>query len=348
AGLQLTTDGELGLYRLHLDDSNHHHDGSRILRGDMRAILARPFDFGSFVLEPFVGGRLTFSDTRFVAGATPNQHYDAALGFRPPPEDAELEEDLVSRAQLLFGVNAQTNLTRVYSGVRSKLFDIEGLRHIITPSVRWENALGQSGRELEFVQTDEVAALGNHNRVLLGLRNRFQTRRTIQGVTRTVDFADVLFELPFYPNAERDNAGRRFGPLEVQGRLRPHRSIAIDAGAFFETEKFNWQRWYLAASTRLYSTDLTAFYRSVRDQHEIFGVTTDTRFSGTYSVGTEFEYDFQEGRTRDLQIRISRTFVETFKVSLHMRRDAIRDDFSFSVSLSANFGPAVYEPAHED
>jgi hypothetical protein len=93
-----------------------------------------------------------------------------------------------------FGLRASTNIYRTFMAQCESL-DIDGVRHILTPTFDYENLFHVSGRPSDFIQHDTVDALDDQHRIRFGLHNRLQTHRWQNGRREVVDF--LTFDLDF-------------------------------------------------------------------------------------------------------------------------------------------------------
>jgi len=104
------------------------------------------------------------------------------------------------------GLNASTDLWRIYN-VDSELLDVNRMRHIMTPEIQWEVTPSISNDEpRDFNQFDEVDRIDEYHRVMLGFRNRFQTKRGKPGKERSVNFMTFDAEYSIYPGSNGRNA----------------------------------------------------------------------------------------------------------------------------------------------
>lgn len=144
-------------------------------RGDSyHQVVAPKTLFGWLNIEPRVGGRLTYySET------------DEPLA---PPTDEE------TRFVFNTGVEMNFKASRVFEGARSRLLDVNELRHIIEPSVNYVfvPAPDERPRELpqydyevpslrllpiEFPDYNRVDSIDAQNVIRLGVRNKWETKR---------------------------------------------------------------------------------------------------------------------------------------------------------------------------
>jgi|GEM_PF-3827767 len=341
-GVLATAQVEGGAYRIRTADGSSEYDKFDTGRVDSRFELYRPFDFGFILIEPMAGVRGTFSTHRVENGRATNVLYDERDGF-VAPQNIKIRDDTTGRVLAVTGMNVQTNFVWTNANFSLPFFDMEGVRHIVTPSVRWENIMGPRDRQYEFVQLDEVDALGPQQRILLGLRERMQTRRVRLardgGGWETVDFLDVIAELEVFPNRYRDNEGHYLGNLEIDGTVRPFRQLALRMGSFFDMDNRDWQRGFAALAYTYRASEFRATYRGLRSSHGVLGLSAATPVGDTYIVQASQEYDAKLGRIRDTRVEISRWVLESMLFNFTTKYDAINRDWTFGISLSGSFTP---------
>ncbi len=144
-----------------------------VFRADSRQEVNAPMDFGDFRVVPYAVGRITVYDEDFSA-------------FAGESDKARLWGSL--------GTRASTELHRTYDS-HSRLLDVNGIRHIVEPSVD----VFFSGASLESqdlpVFDPDVEALSEGAGTRFGLTNTFQTRRGDPGRERTVDWIVLRTDL---------------------------------------------------------------------------------------------------------------------------------------------------------
>jgi hypothetical protein len=154
--------------------ANDTTNGFAALRADTyhQLVLPRTW-FGWLNVTPRIGGRFT--------------HYGESDG-----RGAQTSEQ--NRAVFNTGAEVSTKLSRLWTGARSRFWDVDGLRHIVQPSVnyvfvpapnRLPPQLPQFDRELpsfrllpiEYPDYYAIDSIDSQNVLRLGLRNRLQTKR---------------------------------------------------------------------------------------------------------------------------------------------------------------------------
>jgi hypothetical protein len=122
----------------------------------------------------------------------------------------ETTRDGLLRHALIGGVS----WSQTWSGSRpaqSDTWNIDGLRHIVEPSVSFNSVLELNHRPHtdgvsphgagDLISIDDVEALDKRQQFIVGVRHRLQTHRRNQ----TVTILDSEVFMPIYPNERRDN-----------------------------------------------------------------------------------------------------------------------------------------------
>jgi hypothetical protein len=142
-----------------------------VTRVDTRQELSMPLDYGATNVVPYMSGRFT----GYIA-----ERFDS---YNPDAKHFRLFGSL--------GVKANTSFMEVHNNVRSELFDIDRLRHIMKPYLHgWVgvDTLNDAGLP---VYDQEVEAISPGAAIRLGLRQTLQTKRGGAGRRRSVDWLDL-------------------------------------------------------------------------------------------------------------------------------------------------------------
>ena len=130
-------------------------------------------------------------------------------------------EDGNDRTLLSAGVRASTTWWKIYN-IRSRLWDLNRLRHVVTPTVDVFATWVRTKNPGDILQFDEIDALDDTKVIRLGLRQRLQTRRLARNIAPAVVGGDYTcnwmtldLELDYYPQADKHHGGRSVGPLRV-------------------------------------------------------------------------------------------------------------------------------------
>ncbi len=343
-GLQFSGHTEVSLLRFRPADNDPRRAISAV-RVDSANWFNLPLDLRWFTLDPFAGARATVARdflTLPQGSSRPGLSPDGTFPGLAPGVDRR--SGLLYRLLPFFGLHAQTFFTGVFPQARVPGLGIDGLRHVVMPYVRYTNVAFNSLdeiRERAFIPFDEVDVLDEFHEVRLGLRNRLQTRQGSGENRRTVDYLDLMVELPVYPHPRRDNNNRVFGTLELAGIWRPAPGFAIATQGFFDLYEGTFIR--ANASFNVDFTDVirgSLYYRLLRDVHQVVGINVELTLSEVYGVRFQQEYDLELGKFRDTRIELTRDILEAFTIGFVFVRDASQGDLGFYVSLAATFaGP---------
>lgn len=179
--LTFFSDSQVSRYRYRIGDNNPPVAGTEDFFGLARTRneLDMPLSVGTSKIVPFVAG---------TAG------YDDGLGFQADLEGTPAGPDKavwIGEA----GVRMSTRpFWRVYPNVQSRLWDLNQLRHVISPRLT----------AVTYAQSDAVAE--QRDTLDLGISQRWQTRRGALGRRRTVDW--LRLDLDFvWVNDSADAAG---------------------------------------------------------------------------------------------------------------------------------------------
>jgi hypothetical protein len=207
--------------------------------------------------------------------------------------------------------------------------------------VRYTNFFYNSLDEIPgrgFIPLDVIDTLDEEHEIRVGMRNRVQTRQGEGDNRRTVDYFEVMAEIPIYPQRQRDNGGNLLGDLEIAASWRPAPGFALSGNMFIDPRTGNFNR--ASAEFRfdiLNVAEISIYYRLLKEQHQIVGISGDLNVSELYHIAFRQEYDLEEGKFRNTRIELTRRILEAFDLSFVFVRDATDGDIGFQVSLSATF-----------
>lgn len=167
--------------------------------------LASPFKWKEFKLTPLAHIRETLY----------SRDFDEADG----------------RARTSFGAGAdlRTHFYRTFNVTSDFLgVDINQLRHVFEPSVRYDGTFHSNVSSEELFQFDSVDAVDDSHRVTFGLENRIQTKRVFKGRMRRVDLVSLntFLSHDFHPDQEYSRSG--FSTLNGDLQLRPYEWLQFE------------------------------------------------------------------------------------------------------------------------
>jgi hypothetical protein len=340
-GLQFSSHTEASVLRFMPGDGDERESIST-LRADSTLGFNLPLELGPFAIDPFLGTRFTLatSHLKFPEDASrPGLSADNTFpGFRPGDQH---QNGILYRFLPFFGINLQTFFTGTFNDVRIPGLAIDGLRHVIAPFVRYTNVIYNSLDEIPgrgFIPMDGIDVLDEEHEIRFGIRNRVQTRQGSNEDRQTVDYFEIMAEIPMYPQRQRDNGGNLFGDLEIAATWRPAPGFALSGNMFIDPRTGNFNR--AAAEFRfdiLNVADVSIYYRLLKGQHQVVGIAGDLAVSELYNIGFRQEYDLEQGKFRNTRISLTRRVLEAFDLNFVFLRDAVDGDIGFQVSLSLAF-----------
>lgn len=290
-------------------------------RADTRQELTSPFDLGSVRLVPFVAGRASAWDDSIDSGG-------------------------MTRGFGAYGVRGSTYLSRVYPDVRSELFDVTGVRHIIKPDVTaWASHTNVDSDRL-FPFDDTVETIDEIDGVSLGLRQRWQTKRGPAEKQRSVDLFTFDLEAGFFNDDPGDAETNGYTSFS-----RPENSIArnyISSSAIWRvndrTAVLNEVNYDVTDGTvgimnlslaveRTPRFSYLVGYRYIgKTESNVLGLDLNYRLTDKHTVAVREQFDLDRGRTLDFTIALIRRHPRWFS-AVAFELDEAEDDVGVSLSV---------------
>ncbi len=243
------------------------------IRFDTDHLLNAPFRLFGVRFNPFIGARLTgYSES-----------------VKRDPITLENIGSGTSRMRVAgsLGVEANTTLSRTYS-TYNKFLNINRLRHIITPEIRFNFIPIVTQDPEDLNQFDGVDALDTYQSVVLGVRNRFQTKRGQTGNETPVTIADFDIEFNLFPgNAGLNRKRDDYIKLDVRLNLTDKISILSEHNEF-NLDKGGVDIFNLGIN---YNTPKLSFFLGNRFIEDI---TSSVMVSSSVSLGEKWRVGFFE------------------------------------------------------
>ena len=214
-----TTHTDLSEMRMRFDRTTGLANPDWVDRLDTAHEVSCPFQLGCVRAEPFLWGDLT----GYSRGAN--------------------DESSSLRLATAYGVRAAANFYRTFD-TQSSLFEVDRLRHILTPMVEYGNLCYVSRDSSDYVQNDEIDALDESHFVTVGLLSRLQTYRQTDTGRKAVDLltTDVKYHVLISGNAI---AGVRGDLLSADQGVSRYTGDFVEASA----------RWIVNENIELATTD---------------------------------------------------------------------------------------------
>jgi hypothetical protein len=225
--------------------------------------ISVPFRFSIFKLAPFVGERITYYD-KDVNGSSVSPRSIFYTGT-----------DMSTKFYRLF--NVKTNFLKL---------DINGLRHIISPTVSYNFNFKPTVSQSRLKQIDEIDALKLNNSASLELSNKLQTKRA----GKSVDIADLRVRNTYTFRSSSNKEGGTLGDFLFDLDLLPYSWVSL-------------------------SNETTL----ARDQHKLTDINTDLsfNFAPERSIGIGQRYHRKD--SKDLTFSTQWRLTPKWKFSVYER-----------------------------
>jgi len=175
----------VGRYDLELGDGAAGADPPALRRAHTSHRFFRPLTVGFIKVNPFLQALATWASESVAPGGRFSGSSRETVGAGG-------------------GVHASADFWRVYD-VSGELFDLNRLRHIVTPYIGFETLPVFSEDSERFIQIDRVDSIDEADKLVAGVRQRFQTKRGGPGKWRSFDFLEVDVD---YVNESHESPAR--------------------------------------------------------------------------------------------------------------------------------------------
>lgn len=306
--LYLTARAELSHMQL-LTDKDLHVGGVQTWRADLDTLLEYPFLLGSVKMTPFAGLRETYY--QYVIAQDPDQ----------------------TRTGFTYGGEASMQLSRNY-GCVGGFFDLDGLRHVIRPSLTYRRTTGVDLRPNELHFFDAADTFDDTETITMEVRNLFQTVRHRKGQPATTDeILDVDLEMNYYPDPRGLNGGRVWGNLMADAILRFSDSLQFVTDFQWnpntnDLEDFNVAVGYAPSPKFQAYTG----YRHFDDLYDLVYAQANYRLSEKWLLRGYASYDLHTNLAAENDLYITR-IGHDWAFSLVLHADYLQDDFSVNIAL---------------
>lgn len=257
-------------------------------RFDSNNEVSAPFQVSLVKVKPYIGGRFTgYSDSAEHSNRLRRQRQD---------DDGSAEGRFIGS----IGLDMSTTFWRTYS-YYNEFFDINRLRHVFTPEVRYSFNPFVTKEPSDLNQFDSVDRMDDSQWLLLGFRNRLQTKRSLPGRDRerVVDLIYLDVEFNFFLGGAGNNSAfdnhvvfnkRRedFVQFDLKARLNDRVSLVSErnefslAGGGFDVFNFG------------VALDYDPKWRAFLGQRFIEGASSSMLLSANYKFNDKWEAGFLE------------------------------------------------------
>ena len=319
-------------------------------RADTYHQLTVPWTFFNFLnVTPRVGGRLTYYSMR---GGT---------NFNNLSAQGETYREVFNT-----GIGASFKATALWDGAKSSLFDVDGLRHIIEPSVNYvfvpdpstpPNQLPQFDSELpalliapvNFPDYNSIDSIDTMNVIRFGLRNVLQTKRN--GSLDDVVNWNLMLDWRLDPKAGQSDFNDLYSQLAIRPRswltFESQIRYALEQGnlnlslhqiTFTPNNRWSWtlSHWYLRAG----------FISPV--QNNFISSTLFYRLDDNWGIRAMHNFDVESGRLEQQYYTIYRD-MRSFTVGLTFQvTDDVNSDPDFTVSFAISLKASPADHVNDD
>ena len=328
------SESSLGYYRHLFAETNSVPTGTdnyAAARGDtyQKVVLPETF-FGWLNVTPRVGGRFTYYSESSGPGA---------------------KWDDESRGVFDTGAEVSFKASRVWPGVRNDLLDVDGLRHILQPSVNYvfvpkpnvlPNQLPQFDSDLpslellplEFPEYNAIDQIDARNAVRLGLGNKLQTKR--DGAVTDLLKWQLYTDWRLQQSVDHTNL-TRFSDVYSDLAFKPRSWLTLESKTRFDVADGVW-RMSLTTLTlepnNIWSWSLGHFYLHTDDLGSRTGLgegnallmsTMYFRLNEDWGLRTSHYYDARIGRLQEQAYTIFRDLRSwTAALTFHVRENPVR------------------------
>ncbi len=202
------------------------------------------------------------------------------------------------------GLDMSTKFYRVYDVSTDALsLDIHDLRHVVTPSVKYEYQHHPTRQPDSLEQFDSVDALARAHQAILSLENKLQTKRDGVSVdlVRTIVSTDFAFQ-------EDTALPSSFNNVDVTLELKPYRWTGFYFDLRYDPQEQQLETvnadWYINDAKDIWYIRLGDRYHYQVDHQ--FETELGWKLNPKWSVRLNQRFDFESGKSKEREIAIRR------------------------------------------
>jgi len=303
--------------------------------------------FGWLNVTPRVGGRLTYYSQSTGPGATTDDLYRGVFNT---------------------GAEVSFKASRLWPGIQNKLLDMDGLRHIVEPSVNYvyvpapnyagTNQIPQFDYELpslrllpiEFPDYNAIDSIDSQNVLRLGLHNKLQTKRHGE-VVNLVNW-DLYTDWRLRPRSDQST----FADLYSDLTLKPRSWITLESITRYDVSEGQFRLafhtltlqpndvWSWTIGHFYLKDDLSASPLALGQGNNLFTSTIFYRVNENWGLRASQRFEARDGRMEEQSYTIYRdlrswTAALTFRVrESQTGPQDLSVAFTFSLKAFPRFG----------
>lgn len=313
-----------------------HHSGLRGTSTDRtlaRGAIHLPFPVGILEISPEVGGGVTAY----------SRHQDA------------------TRSEAFAAVRASTDLWRVWPDAKSKLLDLDGLRHVVTLEGAYLDRFQVSTPSRRLVVQDPEDLLDEVRAFEAVVRNRLETKRdgvvdTVVDLTlRGLFFPDRMPARPapfgfreewglgmnsvLLPEEEKWRSIERqgMGPVTADLRMQVRPDLAFLGDAWYDFETHHFETWAAAVQYEAFpALGVYVGHRAIRGDSSILTGSVDFRITDRWNAQIFHQVDLRGDGALVTGLNLRRRYHD-FLIGFEFRHNQHERETSFSVTVEPAF-----------
>lgn len=329
------TDSRIGWVRYKPDDrrvyTESEYQSDIVFRTDSRNEVDIPLKLGDVNLVPFAVGRPSYWDDSPVDG-----------------------QGSVGRMFGMVGARLGTQFWRTFSDITSRVFDINGIRHIIRPQATgWLSGANRDSRDL-YPFDQNIESINDFYGSSLALRNSWQTKRGGPGRWRTVELAKFDVEMNVFGNQPSQPLFWSYYNKQPIGRFydsRPENSIArnhvrtdfmyrlSDTTAILSDTNWDLTDGSMDLFNISYAVERTprfsyfVGYRRIGDtQSNLVGGGFNYQINEKHTLAIRSYYDLDRGELEQLDLAVIRKWPR-FNTAVTLGLNQIEDNFQIGLTI---------------
>ncbi len=237
-----------------------------------------------------------------------------------------------------YGFDLRTQFYRTYDVTADVMgVEINKLRHVFEPVFRFDSVPLNTLSNERLHQFDSIDAIDNQHVFTIGMENRIQTKRVVDGKMKRVDIVSLNTFLNYSLNADEPSSASAFKSLDQEIVLRPYQWLQYETRMRFSMEETELESLNQDLIIRREPFRFLMGHRYVRDPR-VFqaGFTTD-RLDTSHQFVFEGEWQVNDLWTLHGHVRFDADEMELEEWQVGATRD-LHDfilDFGYNVRNSA-------------